>query len=133
MTPQTLSPQYTHTERQAAVYATVGDDADFAAFNMMIRKGNELLDASLDPSMPGTWRVLRQMAGEYFTAAQAFRMLRNDRSWEDYFPWVAFRDRYLGNKIDWIAWAVQEKGADFDTFDLNAIIAEWRNREQDAA
>lgn len=132
-TVQTLNPRWTHTERQAEVMATTGNEEDFAAFNMMIRKGMALLEAKADPCMHGTRMLLKQASETYFIAAQAFRMLHNDRSWEDYFPWMVFRARSLGHKTEWLDWAAEKYGADYETFDVNPLIAEWRKSGQDAA
>lgn len=133
-TIQTFPPRYTHTARQAEAMATVGDTEDFAAFNHLIRKGMLMFDARQDDSVNGVKVLLRERGDWYFTAAQALRLLQNDRSWEDWFPWVVFRNRHLRHNIEWIDWAVEKYGADYQTFDINALTREWREwHEAEAA
>lgn len=127
-------PEWNATENQNAVLATIGDEADFAMFDALIRKGTAVLNASKEGGTNGVRRKLLYYVDEYFTAAQAFRLMKDDRSWEDYFPWIVFRHRALGHNHswarsgtqDWIEWAANKHGAHYETFDINSLVAEWQ-------
>ena len=135
MAKQTFPKTVSHTAHQAEVWAKVGNASDFRAFRNMTAKGTACLNAANDPEQPFTvgGRLLRSKAQDYFTAAQALRMLHHDRSWEDYFPWIVFRNRFLGNKIEWIEWAAKEYGPDYHSFKVNDILKAFHAAKKAAA
>lgn len=124
---QIIPDKYNPTDRQREIMAKVGNAEDFVVFNHLIRRGMLMREGRLEQGCYNGARMrLKEVGDYYFTAAQALRMLQNDRSWEDWFPWVVFRNQHLGHKIDWIEWAVERYGADYETFDLNSLMKEWR-------
>ena len=127
---QTFPDNWNANSNQAAALASVGDDADMVMFDAIIIKGMSILNAMKDGGVNGIRMTLRDRAARYFSAAQEFsRLQHQDRAWEDYFPWIVFRNRFMGNKIDWVIWAAEKYGDHYVTTDINTLIKEWREQQ----
>lgn len=128
--PITFPEHWNASAHQSEVIASVGDDVDKVIFDSIIAKGMMLLDARDDGGVNGIKTSLRNMAGHYYDAAQAYSRLQHiTREWEEYFPWVVFKNRYSGRRVDWIEWAIAQYGVTYPG-NINDIIREWREVTQ---